>query len=96
MVWQDHYQVSQAIICNFVSCVWFTDSCFAAHSSSVKLAYSDAQEVIEGRPLPANRLEGKEDERDEVEKSINMLAVSSSLPLTWSRDHSADKALWRQ
>jgi hypothetical protein len=46
-------------------------------SSSVKLAYSDAQEVIEGRPLPAHRLEGQEEDRDKVEKSINMLAVGA-------------------
>lgn len=48
-----------------------------SHSSAVKLAYSDAQEVIEGRPLPDAKIEGDHSQRAGVEGDIKMLAVSS-------------------
>ncbi|ORY83588.1 hypothetical protein BCR35DRAFT_265184 [Leucosporidium creatinivorum] len=50
---------------------WFGKSLI---NSSVKLAYSDAQEVIEGRPLPDAKIEGQHEERAGVEGDIQMLA----------------------
>lgn len=56
----------------------------ALDSSAVKLAYSDAQDVIDGHHLPEGKVNdpGK---RAEIEGDILMLAVSSiSFHLFWS------------
>lgn len=46
---------------------------FARSSSKVKLAYADAQEVIEGRSLPGEKV-SDEEERKATEADINSLA----------------------
>lgn len=63
-------------------------------SSAVKLAYSDAQEVIEGRPLPEFKIVAK-DGRDGVEKDIKMMAVRSSLLRRYSHYTDCSLALYR-